>query len=114
LISAVAHLLLTPDCFHHRFSIPATLPSAQREIVTPLENAVDARRQRIILSQSDVNWIRWTCLLAQAVCVLLLLPIVHSDNPIAPVQEELQTPPSQVTQQRAVDRGRLEPRFADP
>ena len=35
--------------------------AAQREIVTELENATDARRQRIILSRSSVNWVKWTC-----------------------------------------------------
>jgi hypothetical protein len=34
---------------------------AQREIVAGLENATDARRQRIILSGSTVNWVKWTC-----------------------------------------------------
>jgi hypothetical protein len=54
--------------------------AAQREIVTALENALDARRQRIILSRSTVNWVKWTCLLAQGVCTLILIAIVHSDN----------------------------------
>ena len=53
---------------------------AQREIVTQLENAGDARRERIILSRSSVNWVKWTCLLAQAGCTLVAIAIVHSDN----------------------------------
>jgi hypothetical protein len=53
---------------------------AQREIVTGLENAMDARRQRIILSPSSVNWIKWTCLFAQAGCALIAIAMVHSDN----------------------------------
>jgi hypothetical protein len=32
--------------------------AAQREIVTAVQNALDARRQRIIVSQSGVNWVR--------------------------------------------------------
>jgi hypothetical protein len=55
--------------------------TAQREIVTELESAMDARRQRIILSGSNVNWITWTCLLAQAGCTLVAIAMVHSDNP---------------------------------
>jgi hypothetical protein len=55
---------------------------AQREIVTALENALDARRQRIILSHSSVNWIKWTCLFAQAICILIAIAIVHSENRI--------------------------------
>jgi hypothetical protein len=53
---------------------------AQREIVTQLENATDARRQRIILSRSSVNWVKWACLFAQAGCTLIAIGIVHSDN----------------------------------
>ena len=54
--------------------------AAQREIVTELENAMDARRQRIILSRSSVNWVKWICLFAQAGCTLTAIAIVHSDN----------------------------------
>ena len=53
---------------------------AQREIVTGLENAMDARRQRIILSRSSVNWVKWTCLFAQAGCTLIAIAMVHCDN----------------------------------
>jgi hypothetical protein len=54
--------------------------TAQREIVTALENALDARRQRIIVSRSQVNWVKWTALLLQAVCTLVVVAMVHSDN----------------------------------
>jgi hypothetical protein len=54
--------------------------AAQREIVTGLENAMDARRRRIILSLSIVNWVKWTCLFVQAGCTLIAIAIVHSDN----------------------------------
>jgi hypothetical protein len=54
--------------------------AAQREIVTELENAMDARRQRIILSRSSVNWVKWICLFAQAGCTLIAIAFVHSDN----------------------------------
>ena len=56
---------------------------AQREITTALENALDARRQRIIISQSEVNWVKWLCLSLQAVCALLAIAMVHSDNRLA-------------------------------
>jgi Protein of unknown function (DUF4239) len=56
---------------------------AQREITTALENALDARRQRIIISQSEVNWVKWLCLGLLAVCTLLALATVHSDNRLA-------------------------------
>lgn len=56
---------------------------AQREIIVALEAALDARRQRIILSGSSVNWIKWTCLFAQTICVLVTIAMAHSDNRIA-------------------------------
>jgi hypothetical protein len=48
--------------------------------VSALENALDARQQRIIISHSSVNRVKWTCLLAQAVCMLLAIAVVHCDN----------------------------------
>lgn len=56
---------------------------AQREIVNALENAFDARRQRIIVSQTQVNLVKWSCLFVQAVCALLAIAMVHSDNRLA-------------------------------
>jgi hypothetical protein len=53
---------------------------AQREIVTALEKALDARRQRIILSQSTITPIKWSALLLQALCALIAIAMVHSDN----------------------------------
>ena len=57
--------------------------TAQREITTALENALDARRQRIVISQSQVNWIKWACLCLQAVCALIAIAMVHSDDRLA-------------------------------
>jgi len=54
--------------------------AAQREILAAMQNAFDARRQRILVSQSTVNWVKWTALLVQAVCTLLAIAMVHSDN----------------------------------
>jgi hypothetical protein len=53
---------------------------AQREIVSALENALDARRQRIIVSESTVNWIKWVSVLLQAVFALVAIAMVHCDN----------------------------------
>jgi len=44
---------------------------------------IDARRQRIIVSRSQVNLVKWSCLFAQAVCALLAIAMVHSDNRLA-------------------------------
>ena len=53
---------------------------AQREIATSLENALDARRQRIIISESRVNWVKWVGIIALAVLALLAIAFVHSER----------------------------------
>jgi Protein of unknown function (DUF4239) len=58
---------------------------AQREIVSALENAMDARRQRLTISQSQVTGIKWLCLYLQAVCALIAIALVHSDNRLASI-----------------------------
>ena len=57
--------------------------TAQREIATALENALDARRQRIVISESEVNLIKWLCLCLLAACSLIAIAMVHSDNRLA-------------------------------
>jgi hypothetical protein len=54
--------------------------AAQREIVAALQAALDARRQRIILSHSEINPVKWMTLLAQAGLTLITIAMVHSDN----------------------------------
>jgi Protein of unknown function (DUF4239) len=54
--------------------------TAQHEIITALESALEARRQRIILSQSSVSALKWAGLLLQALCALIAIAMVHSDN----------------------------------
>jgi hypothetical protein len=45
-----------------------------------IENALDARRQRIIVSLSQVNGVKWVCLLLQAACGFVAIAMMHSDN----------------------------------
>jgi hypothetical protein len=54
--------------------------TAQREMARALENALDARRQRILVSRSEVNSVKWLCLMLQAVCAFVAIAMVHSDN----------------------------------
>jgi hypothetical protein len=56
---------------------------AQREMTAALESALDARRQRIIISQSQVNWVKWSCLFVQAACALLAIAAIHSGDRLA-------------------------------
>jgi hypothetical protein len=53
---------------------------AQRQIATALENVSDAQQQRIIISHSQVNLAKWLCLAAQAICTLIAIAMLHSDN----------------------------------
>jgi hypothetical protein len=54
--------------------------AAQRAIVASLQNALDARRQRILISQSGVNLVKWMTLILQAMCTLAAIAMVHIDN----------------------------------
>jgi len=54
--------------------------TAQREIMTAIETALDARRQRIIISRTEVNFVKWTCLYLQAVCALAAMAMLHCDS----------------------------------
>jgi hypothetical protein len=56
---------------------------AQREIVRSLVEALEARRQRILVSHAQVNPTKWACLILQAVCALLAIAVVHSENRLA-------------------------------
>lgn len=58
---------------------------AQQEMVASLEKALDARRQRIMISQSGVDWVKCIGLLLQAACTLLVVAMVHSDNRLTAV-----------------------------
>jgi hypothetical protein len=53
---------------------------AQREIVNSLQAALDARRQRILISRSSLNWVKSAGILVQAICTLFAIAMVHSDN----------------------------------
>ena len=53
---------------------------AQGEIVRGLEKALEARRQRIVISQSAVNWVKWFGLVVTGLCVLVGIALVHVDN----------------------------------
>ncbi len=57
--------------------------TAQATIAADLETALDARRQRILISRSEISPAKWSCLFIQAVCTLLAIAMVHSDNRLA-------------------------------
>jgi uncharacterized MnhB-related membrane protein len=57
--------------------------TAQREITTALQNALNARRERIVISHSEVNWVKWSCLTLLAAMSLLGIAMVHSVDRLA-------------------------------
>jgi hypothetical protein len=57
--------------------------TALSQMMTALHTALDARRQRIVVSQSSVGRVKWTGILLQALCTLIAIAMVHSDNKLA-------------------------------
>jgi hypothetical protein len=53
---------------------------AQSEMVKALHTALEARRQRIVISESAVGAVKWVAILLQALCTLVAIAMVHSDN----------------------------------
>ena len=82
-----ATLSMIPPPLAQALEVTLALPTvgegqvaAQREIVANLDNALDARRQRILVSRSNVNWVKWFVLIIEAACTLTGIAMVHSDN----------------------------------
>ena len=48
-----------------------------------LETALDARRQRIVISESAVGAVKWAGILLMGLCTLVAIAMVHSDNRLA-------------------------------
>jgi len=53
---------------------------AQRETVASVEQALDARRQRVIVSRSGIADVAWASLISLAALTLLAMAFVHSAN----------------------------------
>ena len=64
-------------------SVDDSQRTAQPEIMKALETAMDARRQRIVVSQSSVGTVKWAGIVLQALCTLVAIAMVHSDNRLA-------------------------------
>ena len=52
-------------------------------MVKAIHTVMDARRQRIVVSQSAVGSIKWAGILLQGLCTLVAIAMVHSDNRLA-------------------------------
>jgi hypothetical protein len=53
---------------------------AQREMASALQSALEARRERIVISRATINWVKWTVVSLLAVLILVTIALVHSDN----------------------------------
>jgi hypothetical protein len=54
--------------------------TAQVEMVKALHTALDARRQRIAISESTLGAVKWAGILLQGLCTLVAIAMVHADN----------------------------------
>jgi hypothetical protein len=54
--------------------------AAQPEMVRALQSALEGRRQRIIVSEASVGWVKWAGIVFQGLCTLVAIAMVHSDN----------------------------------
>lgn len=71
------------EALHDALAIMPTVDSertAQAEMVRALHAALDARRQRIVVSESAVGSVKWVGILLQGLCTLIAIAMVHSDN----------------------------------
>jgi multisubunit Na+/H+ antiporter MnhC subunit len=75
-----AHLI---EALHVAFALkPADdlQRAVQPEMISALRTALQARRQRIVISESAVGAVKWVAILFQAFCTLVAIAMVHSDN----------------------------------
>ena len=56
---------------------------ARSEMGSAIHTAPDARRQRIVISESAVGTVKWAAILLMALCTLVAIAMVHSDNRLA-------------------------------
>jgi hypothetical protein len=64
-------------------SVAAATPgqqTAQHEVAQSLARALEKRRERILISRSEVSGVKWVCLAFLAVCLLFAIAFVHCDN----------------------------------
>jgi hypothetical protein len=74
------------EALRFTLSLPVDTPgqqTAQREVAVSLEKALEARRERILISRSEVSGVKWLCLSFLAVCLLLAIAFVHCENRLA-------------------------------
>jgi hypothetical protein len=53
----------------------------ERELVRSLEDAFEARRERIVISHESINWVKWATLAVQALLLLVTIGMVQCEHP---------------------------------
>jgi hypothetical protein len=92
----MAHRTVTaqiiPQQLAEALQLCLTLPAAdegqkiaQREITTAVGTALDARLQRISISRSKVDGVKWSTIFLSALCALIAIAMVHIDNRVTSV-----------------------------
>jgi len=61
-------------------SVRSLLGSAAAVHAHEVRLALEARRQRVLISQSEVTEVKWVTLFIQAICTLTAIAMVHADN----------------------------------
>jgi hypothetical protein len=85
-----ASLIVTPrplaDALQTAIALTPASPgqqTAQKEMVAQLEAGLEARRDRILISRSQVSPLKWLCIGVQAVGVLLGIALIHCEDRLA-------------------------------
>ncbi|MFM0322793.1 bestrophin-like domain [Caballeronia glebae] len=80
-------LKISPPTLNEALQFTLALPAntagqqtAQRQLTVSLEKALEARRERILVSRSEVSGIKWLCLSFLAVCLVFAIALVHGEN----------------------------------
>ena len=70
------HLL---EALHNAFTLTTAdggQRAAQPELIRAIRTALDARRQRIVISESSVGAVKWLAILFQALCTLVAIAML--------------------------------------
>jgi hypothetical protein len=80
-------LKISPPALNKAFQLALSLSpetfgqqTAQRETAMYLERALEARRQRILVSRSEVNQVKWLSLIFLGICLQVTVALVHCHN----------------------------------
>jgi hypothetical protein len=74
------------DALHAALTFDAATRSqaiAQERIIVAIENALEIRRNRVLLSQGSISALQWAAITALAALMLCVLAMVHMDRPRA-------------------------------